>query len=117
MGDLDSKLAEIIDACSDPECGLCAPRIAKIKQAFIADGYEKPLIRSIARDELGSLMTGQEWFDKFKKTLYVPPTQEYPGIDGSDDGEAHDRFFRVGGMNFMYGAAIKAAKKASNLDG
>lgn len=94
-----------------------------IKQAFIGHGWVKPIMlnREESYDatknpiyQTPRLMSGDEWYARFNQELYVPESQDSI-CNRNDDGESHDRFYRAGGANFMYKAAIEAAKKASGI--
>lgn len=114
MSDLDTKLTKILYKAGAYKA---EPWIAELKQAFadenpprVTDATLYPLVWAKAN----GYKTGQEWYDRFEKELYKPPKQELP-TSSNDDGESHDRFFRVGGQNFMYDRAIEAAKRAAGL--
>lgn len=102
--------------------------ITQMKQAFADEGYVKSDIQGAIKEYmdaaiedakvrierkkvLGDVMTGQEWYDRFEKELYIPRKQEY----GFKSEEDRARFYRDGGTNFMYQQALNTAKQASNI--
>lgn len=134
--DLDEKLEEIIfgDMPKRFMSDFMLAQPEQVKQAFIDAGWVTPenatkvqeMVNQIAnltndmtqlpiiQYAKPNLMTGQEWYDKFKKELWKSPEQKR--INQGDDGESHDRFYRVGGLSFMYNRALHAAKKAAGLE-
>lgn len=72
MSDLDERLKDIFDNCfgitiSGEFIGRVKEATKDIKQAFKDDGWVKhtPLQQRVHGD-IEKLMTGQEWFEKFK---------------------------------------------------
>ena len=131
MTDLDTKLREILTdfrlhtIAWDPERGIKTEEaITQIKQAFTEAGWLKiPQIREIKGKletqhnfvDINNMryMTGADWLERFKRELWKPPKQELPSSRFKDDSESNDRFFRVGGENFMYNQALAAAERAT----
>jgi hypothetical protein len=126
MSDFDQQLKEAVKTAlarhTNPKALLpdvLDAALADIKQAFRDDGWLRTVDVSMpayTNYDKPKVMTGQEWYDRFEKELWVPPKQEYK-LGANDDGESHDRFYRNGGSNFMYTRAIEAAKKAAGIDG
>jgi hypothetical protein len=121
MSDLDEKLREIIgnhERAVQERAKNTSFTVMEIEQAFKDAGYIKvpQQVEDTWREynRIAGYMTGQEWYDRFEKELWQPPKQER--ITQGDDGESHDRFYRVGGEVFMYNQAVAAARKAAGLD-
>lgn len=97
MSNLDDKLREILTGCvnrayddmdskswHDPY----SEPIAQIKQAFTDEGYKQYTIHTkittlngvVTTQHGQAIMTGQEWYDRFKKELTnIKPPDEYVG--------------------------------------
>ena len=98
----------------------------EIIQAFKDDGWVKiPQVEVTTNWERGKpdehtvngkrMMTGQEWYERFERELYIPKKQEYK-VGTFTDAETKARFYRDGGTNFMYEMAIEAARRASGIE-
>ena len=98
MTNLDDRLKEILDICMGHVKGrykaeLLIVAIAKIKQVFSDEGYEK---RQLGRDftarvNLAEVMTGQEWYDKFEKEIYFYMPMHWADAAGKEHFEILDR--------------------------
>ena len=58
----------------------CPELIEKFKQAFKDSGYSKPPLAGIkAQMEIGGMMTGQEWYNRFKTEFEKDGSVSYNG--------------------------------------
>jgi hypothetical protein len=135
--DLDKKLKKIetthffngFDSNGQPfyistKVKLSDQNIEEIKQAFEGAEYTKAgkikTNNSIycnncgARVALTSLMTGQEWYDRFKKEL---PEPHHTARELNPHGQElpAEKYFSQGEKN-MHAQALSAAKKAAGLE-
>lgn len=115
MNDLDEKLKSIVGEVSftkaDGSESHITEAVEKLKQAFTEAGYTKSIGKlveddvrqafQLLRDGAIKMMTGQEWYDRFEKELFVNiPTIEPTVIAAEFVSRAE---------------VLRAAKRAANI--